>query len=60
MNQFTEYYLVVKDRRFYVIDPDNYPIVFEYRDVTQAMKLQDQEDGLPLFLYKAILSSESI
>jgi len=35
-------------------DWDNYPIViFEYRDGTQAMKLQDQDDGLPLFFVQS-------
>ncbi len=53
-HQFTEHGLVIKDQ-------NNYPIaIFEYCDGSQAMKLQDKEDGVPLFLYKAILSSESL
>ena len=60
-HQFIEHGLVIKDRRFYVLDQNNYPIaIFEYCDGSQAMKLQDKEDGVPLFLYKAILSSESL
>jgi hypothetical protein len=53
--------LIVKDRRFYIADQDNYPIaIFEYRDGTKELKVKDTEDGLPVFLYKAILSSEEI
>ena len=60
-HQFIEYKLIIKDRRFYIADIDNYPIaIFEYRDGTKALKVQDKEDGLPVFLYKAILSNEAI
>ncbi|AXQ22353.1 hypothetical protein BEN71_09820 [Acinetobacter wuhouensis] len=53
-HQFTEHHLIINNRRFYVVDWDNYPIViFEYRDGTQAMKLQDQDDGLPLFFVQS-------
>lgn len=60
-HQFLEHKLIVKDRRFYIADQDEYPIaIFEYRDGTKELKVKDTEDGLPVFLYKAILSSEEI
>ncbi|WP_395000360.1 hypothetical protein [Acinetobacter sp.] len=60
-HQFEEYKLVVKDRRFYIADQDNYPIaIFEYRDGTKELRAEDKEDGLPVFLYKAMISSEAI
>ncbi|TCB46959.1 hypothetical protein E0H80_16530 [Acinetobacter sp. ANC 4779] len=60
-HQFTENNLIIKDRRFYIVDQDNYPIaIFEYRDGSKELKVNDIEDGLPVFLYKAILSSEEI
>lgn len=60
-HQFTEHKLIIKDRRFYIADQDNYPIaIFEYRDGTKKLRLVDKEDGLPVFLYKAILSSEAL
>lgn len=60
-HQFLEHKLIVKDRRFYIADQDNYPIaIFEYRDGSKGLKVKDVEDGLPVFLYKAILSSEEI
>ena len=60
-HQFTEYKLIIKDRRFYIADQDNYPIaIFEYRDGTKQLKVKDKEDGLPVFLYKAILSSDAL
>ena len=60
-HQFTEYKLIIKDRRFYIADQDNYPIaIFEYRDGTKQLKVKDKEDELPVFLYKAILSSDAL
>ena len=60
-HQFLEHKLIVKDRRFYIADQDNYPIaIFEYRDGTKELKVKDIEDGLPVFIYKAILSSDAI
>ena len=60
-HQFTEYKLIIKYRRFYIADQDYYPIaIFEYRDGTKELRLQDKEDGIPVFLYKAILSSEAL
>ncbi len=35
--------------------------IFAYSDGSQAMKLVDQEDGLPLFfLYKGLISSDEL
>ena len=60
-HQFLEHKLIVKDRRFYIADQDNYPIaIFEYRDGTKELKVKDIEDGLPVFIYKAILSSDAM
>ena len=60
-HQFTEYKIIIKDNRFYIADQDYYPIaIFEYRDGTKELRLQDKEDGIPVFLYKAILSSEAL
>ena len=60
-HQFTEYKLIIKNKRFYIADQDNYPIaIFEYRDGAKQLKVKDKEDGLPLFLYKAILSSDAL
>lgn len=60
-HEFTNEKVIVKDKRFYIADQDNYPIaIFEYRDGTKPIKNRDIEDGLPLFLYKALLSSQSI
>lgn len=60
-HQFEDHKLIVKDRRFYIADRDNYPVaIFEYRDGTKQLKVEDTEEGTPVFLYKAILSSEAI
>ena len=60
-HQFIEHKIIVKDKRFYIADEDNYPIaIFEYRDGTKELRVKDSEDGLPVFLYKAILSSDAI
>lgn len=60
-HQFTENKVIIKSRRFYIADQDNYPIaIFEYRDGTKPLRVVDKEDGLPVFLYKAILSSEAL
>ena len=58
---FHEYRIAIKQQRFIVLDRDQFPIaIFEYRDGTQALKLIDQEDGLPLHLYKGLISSEAL
>ena len=60
-HQFEDHKLIVKDRRFYIAYRDNYPVaIFEYRDGTKQLKVEDAEEGTPVFLYKAILSSEAI
>lgn len=60
-HQFEDHKIIVKDRRFYIADTDNYPVaIFEYRDGTKELKAKDKEDGIPVFLYKSILSSEEI
>ena len=60
-HQFIEHKIIIKEKRFYVADQDYYPIaIFEYRDGTKKLRVTDKEDGIPVFLYKAIISSESI
>lgn len=60
-HQFQHELLIIKDRRFYIADQDRYPIaIFEYRDGSKELKVQDVEDGIPVFIYKAILSSDAI
>ncbi|MGQ0980739.1 hypothetical protein ACT4V8_20285 (plasmid) [Acinetobacter baumannii] len=60
-HEFTTQKVVVKDKRFYIADLDDYPIaIFEYRDGTRQIKTEDKEDGLPIFIYKSIISSEKI
>lgn len=60
-HQFEDQRIIVKDRRFYIADQDNYPIaIFEYRDGNKELKVKDAEDGIPVFLYKAILSNDAI
>lgn len=60
-HQFTQHNIIVKDQRFYITDKDHYPFaIFEYQDGTGQLMLKGKEDGLNLFLYKAILSSEAI
>lgn len=60
-HEFTEFKLIIKDRRFYIADQDYYPLcIFEYRDGTKKLRVEDKEDGIPIFLYKGILSSEAI
>lgn len=58
---FLDYEIAIKQKRFIVLDRDQMPCaIFEYRDGTQAMKLSDKEDGLPLYLYKGLISAEEI
>jgi len=58
---FIDFDIAVKDNRFIVLDRDYFPIaIFEYRDGKVPMKLIDQEDGLPLHLYKAMISSDEL
>ncbi|MEJ5204242.1 hypothetical protein [Acinetobacter junii] len=60
-HEFIDQKIIVKDKRFYIADEDNYPIaIFEYRDGSKEIRTKDQEDGIPLFMYKAILSAKKI
>lgn len=34
--------------------------IFEYRDGTQSFKAMDYEDGIPVYIYKALISSEAL
>ena len=59
--QFIHQDIIIKQKRFFIVDSDQYPIaIFEYRDGTKSLHDCDTEDGLPVFLYKAILSSDII
>ena len=58
---FSEYDVAIKQRRFILLDADQMPrAIFEYRDGTRAMKVVDTEDGLPLHLYKGLISSDAL
>lgn len=58
---FSNHNVVVKAQRFFVVNAEGYPVaIFEYRDGTVALKSSDFEDGLPVFFYKAMLSSEAL
>lgn len=58
---FVDYEIQIKQKRFYLIDQDQMPCaIFEYRDGKKSLKMMDQEDGLPLFLYKGLISSEAL
>ncbi|WP_278492079.1 hypothetical protein [Acinetobacter gyllenbergii] len=60
-HEFTNQKVITKGNRFYIADLDDYPIaIFEYRDGTKQIKSEDKEDGIPIFIYKSILSSEKI
>lgn len=60
-HEFTDQKIIVKDKRFYIADQDNHPIaIFEYRDGSREIRTKDKEDGIPLFMYKAILSAQRI
>ncbi|MCK4101363.1 hypothetical protein [Acinetobacter radioresistens] len=59
--EFSNNEVVVKRKRFFIVDSDKYPIaIFEYRDGNTQLRNSDVEDGLPLFLYKGVISSEAI
>ena len=58
---FPKHEIAIKQRRFIVLDADHLPCaIFEYRDGTQPMKVVDREDGLPLHLYKGLISSDEL
>ncbi|WEH92992.1 hypothetical protein PYR77_06995 [Acinetobacter soli] len=59
--EFGDNKVIVKSKRFFIIDDDKFPIaIFEYRDGVKQLHNIDKEDGLTVFLYKGILSSEKI
>lgn len=58
---FVDFDIAIKQKRFIIIDQDKMPCaIFEYRDGNKAIKLIDQEDGLPLHLYKGLISSAEL
>ncbi|WP_151840788.1 hypothetical protein [Acinetobacter soli] len=59
--EFAEHDVIVKEKRFFIADEDKYPIaIFEYREGHTPLRNSDVEDGIPLFLYKGLISSEAI
>ncbi|ELY6120786.1 hypothetical protein [Acinetobacter baumannii] len=59
--EFLDKEIVVKQKRFFIVDSDKFPIaIFEYRDGFKPLHNSDVEDGLPVFLYKGLLSSDVI
>ena len=60
-NTFIDFPISVKNNRFIVLDHDHFPMaIFEYRDGQVPLKVIDQEDGLPLHLYKALISTDEL
>lgn len=58
---FIDFDVAIKQKRFIILDKDKMPCaIFEYRDGTQAIKLVDKEDGIPLHLYKGLISSSEL
>lgn len=58
---FFTYEVSIKNQRFFILDQDNMPIaIFEYRDGTQSFKAVDREDGIPVHIYKALISSDAL
>ena len=61
INEISGYEIIVKNRRFFLVDVDKFPVaIFEYRDGIQAFRTTDVEDGLPIFVYKGLISSEAV
>lgn len=59
--EFADKNVVIKNKRFFIVDNDGYPIgIFEFRDGTKPLKTDDIEDGLPVFMYKGTMSIEAI
>lgn len=59
--EFAKHDVIVKEKRFFIADEDKYPIaIFEYREGHTPLRNSDVEDGIPLFLYKGLISSEAI
>lgn len=60
-HEFINTDIVVKQKRFFVVDKDQFPLaIFEYRDGLQTLRATDVDDGLPVFLYKNLPPSSSI
>lgn len=58
---FLQHEIVIKKKRFFIVDKDRFPVaIFEYRDGKQIFKTFDIEDGLPVFLYKGLISNDGI
>lgn len=58
---FFNYEVSIKQQRFFILDQDKMPLaIFEYRDGTQSFKAMDYEDGIPVYIYKALISSEAL
>ena len=58
---FFNYEVSIKQQRFFILDQDKMPLaIFEYRDGTQSFKAMDYEDGIPVYTYKALISSEAL
>lgn len=61
INEIVGYEIIVKNNRFFLVDTDKFPVaIFEYRDGKQAFRTNDVEDGLPIFVYKGLISSDAI
>lgn len=59
--EFADKSVVIKNKRFFIVDNDGYPIgIFEFRDGTKPLRADDIEDGLPVFMYKGTMSIEAI
>lgn len=59
--EFSEFEVIVKNKRMFIVDYDNYPIaIFEYRDGFKPLRSSDKEDGLPIFLYKGLISNDAL
>ncbi len=60
-HEFISADIVVKQKRFFVVDKDQFPLaIFEYRDGLQTLRATDVDDGLPVFIYKNLPPSSSI
>lgn len=60
-HEFINTDIVVKQKRFFVVDKDQFPLaIFEYRDGLQTLRATDVDDGLPVFIYKNLPPSSSI
>lgn len=58
---FFNYEVSIKQQHFFILDQDKMPLaIFEYRDGTQSFKAMDYEDGIPVYTYKALISSEAL